>query len=97
ILQHIRRGRIRAVHSLREGFGEVIEAEALETSSLVGAPLREIPLPSGVLLGAIVREDEVIIPRGNTFVQAKDRVILFATAEAVKKVEKIFAVRLEFF
>ena len=97
ILQHIRRGRIRAVHSLGEGFGEVIEAEALETSSLVGAPLREIKLPSGVLLGAIVREDEVIIPRGDTFVQAKDRVILFATAEAVKKVEKIFAVRLEFF
>ena len=45
ILQHVRRGRIHAVHSLREGFAEVIEAEALETSSLVGTPLREIKLP----------------------------------------------------
>ena len=32
ILQHVRRGRIRAVHSLGDGFAEVIEADALETS-----------------------------------------------------------------
>ena len=55
ILQHVRRGRIHAVHTLREGFGELIEAEALETSSLVGAPLRDIDLPAGVMIGAIVR------------------------------------------
>jgi len=97
ILQHVRRGRIRAVHSLHEGFGELIEAEALETSTLVGKPLREVRLPAGVLLGAIVRGTQVISPRGATVVQAGDRVILFAAADAVKKVEKMFAVRLEFF
>ena len=37
ILQYVRRGKIRSVHSLADGFGEVIEAEALETSSLVGS------------------------------------------------------------
>ncbi|MPY75199.1 MAG: Trk system potassium transporter TrkA [Alphaproteobacteria bacterium] len=97
ILQHIRRGRIRAVHSLRDGFGEVIEAEALETSPLVGSQIREGKLPSGVIIGAIVRDGEVIIPRGDTDVRARDRVILLATAGSVKKVEKLFAVRLEFF
>lgn len=97
ILQHIRRGRIRAVHSLRDGFGEIIEAEALETSPLVGSQIREGKLPSGVIIGAIVRDGEVIIPRGNTDVRARDRVILLATAGSVKKVEKLFAVRLEFF
>jgi trk system potassium uptake protein TrkA len=97
ILQHIRRGRIRAVHSLGDGFGEVIEAEALETSGLVGPPLREIDFPEGVIIGALIRGGEVIIPRGDTIVKAKDRVILFATAAAVKKVEKMFSVRLEFF
>lgn len=97
ILQHIRRGRIRAVHSLGEGFGEVIEAEALETSGLVGPPLRDIDFPDGVIIGALIRGDEVIIPRGDTVVKTKDRVILFATAGAVKKVEKMFSVRLEFF
>jgi trk system potassium uptake protein TrkA len=97
ILQHIRRGRIRAVHSLRDGFGEIIEAEALETSPLVGSQIREGKLPSGVIIGAIVRDGEVVIPRGDTDVRARDRVILLATAGSVKKVEKLFAVRLEFF
>jgi len=97
ILQHVRRGRIRSVHSLTEGFGEVIEAEALETSSLVGVPLRDADLPAGVTIGAIVRGDEVIIPRGDTVVRTNDLVVIFAATAAVKKIEEIFAVKLEFF
>ncbi len=97
ILQHVRRGRIHSVHTLREGFGELIEAEALETSDLVGKPLREVDLPSGVLLGAIVRDGEMICPGGDTVVQAEDRVVLFASADVIRKVEKMFAVQLEFF
>ena len=69
----------------------------METSSLVGVPLREAKLPDGVVLGALVRNGEVIIPRGNTVVRTGDLVILFAASEAVKKVEKLFAVKLEFF
>ena len=45
ILQHVRRGRIHSVHTLREGFGELIEAEALETSPLVGLPIKDANLP----------------------------------------------------
>ncbi len=97
ILQHVRRGRIHSVHTLREGFGELIEAEALETTSLVGSPLKDVNLPPGVLLGAVVRNGEVIMPRGNTVVQAKDRVVLFSTTESIRKVEKMFSVRLEYF
>jgi len=97
ILQHVRRGRIRSVHSLGDGFAEIIEAEALETSPFVGTPLREIDLPDGVILGAVVRDGEVIIPRGATVIEGNDRVILLATADAVKQVEKMFSVRLEFF
>ncbi|MFQ5984267.1 MAG: Trk system potassium transporter TrkA [Alphaproteobacteria bacterium] len=97
ILQHIRRGRIRAVHSLRQGVAEVIEAEALETSPLVGKALREVKLPAGILVGAIVRGGQVMKPRGDTVVQMNDRVIMFAGAKMVKQVEKIFSVRLEFF
>ncbi|MDA0240323.1 MAG: Trk system potassium transporter TrkA [Proteobacteria bacterium] len=97
ILQHVRRGRIHAVHTIGDGFGELIDAEAMETSSLVGVPLKEADLPEGVLVGSIVRGDDVIIPRGNTVVQTNDRVVLFAVAAAVKQVEQMFAVRLEFF
>ncbi|MDA1307970.1 MAG: Trk system potassium transporter TrkA [Proteobacteria bacterium] len=97
ILQHVRRGRIRGIYSVREDFGEVIEAEALETSPLVGKPLRDAKLPPGVIIGAILRGETVIVPRGATVINAHDRVVLFATYEAVKKVEKLFAVRLDFF
>jgi len=97
ILQYVRRGRIHSVHSLHEGFGELIEADALETSGLVGPPLKEARLPAGVVLGAVVRGDEVITPRGTTVLKAGDRVVLFAASGSIKKVEKMFSVRLEYF
>jgi trk system potassium uptake protein TrkA len=76
---------------------EIVEAEALETSPLVGTPLKEIKLPSGILIGAILRDGEVIIPRGDSVIAAHDRVVVFAAASAVRKFEKMFAVSLEFF
>ena len=97
ILQHVRRGRIRAVHSLGDGFAEVIEADALETSPLVGKPLKEAKLPRGVIVGAVVHDDKVIIPSGDTIIYPDDRIIILAAADVVKKVEKLFSVRLEFF
>ncbi|WP_343564758.1 Trk system potassium transporter TrkA [Kiloniella sp. b19] len=97
ILQHVRRGRIRSVHTVADGLGEIIEAEALETSGLVGVPIREVKLPPGVIVGAILRGEEVIIPRGGTVIRAHDLVVIFSSTEAVKKVEKFFAVKLEFF
>jgi trk system potassium uptake protein TrkA len=97
ILQHVRRGRIRSVHSLGEGLGEIIEVDALETSALAGVPIRDAKLPDDVLIGAIVRDGEVVTPRADTVIKPRDRVIVFAAPGAVRKVEKLFAVRLEFF
>lgn len=97
ILQYVRRGRIRQVYSLRDGTAEVIEAEALKTSALVGNSLRDMDIPDGIIIGAIVRGQEVLLPRGDTVIEAGDRVIIFALSEMVKHVEKMFAVRLEFF
>jgi trk system potassium uptake protein len=97
ILQHVRRGRIRAVHSIQRGAAEIIEAEALETSPLVGPFLRELDLPDGMRIGAIYRDGEVIKPSGSLRIKPKDRVVIFALAHAVKQVEQMFRVSLEFF
>jgi trk system potassium uptake protein TrkA len=97
ILQHVRRGRIRAVYSVYRDMAEIIEAEALETSSLVGAPLRDLDLPEGLRIGAIYRDGQVIQPNGNVRIKPKDRVVIFATADAIKHVEQMFRVSLEFF
>jgi len=97
ILQHLRRGRIRAAHSLRDGAGELLEAEALDTSAISGKRLEEIKLDKGIIVGAVVRGDTVIVPRGDTVIEPKDRVVLFALPDQVRKVEKLFTVGLEFF
>jgi len=97
ILQQMRRGRIRAVHSVSHGQAELIEAQALETSSLVGPPIAELDLPENLRIGVIYRDGAIIRPGGSTRIMAGDWVIIFALAEAVHDVEQMFRVGLEFF
>jgi trk system potassium uptake protein TrkA len=97
ILRYVRRGRIRGLHSLAGAKAELVEAEALATLDLLDTPLRELNLPDGIRFGAIVRGDQVIIPRGDTAIRAGDRVIVFALAERIKKVEQLFSVQLGYF
>ena len=97
ILQHLRRGRIRSVHSLPDGVGEIIEAEALDTSSVVGKALKDVKLEKGIIIGAILRDGKVILPRSDTVIHPKDDVVVFAASNVVKHVEKMFSVSLEFF
>ncbi|GLQ07250.1 Trk system potassium transporter TrkA [Sneathiella chinensis] len=97
ILRHVRRGRIRGLHSFKDGAAEVVEGEALETSKLVGKPLKDVRMPKGTIIGAILRDDKVLIPRGDTIISPNDRVVIFALSNAVRKVEEMFSVSLEFF
>lgn len=50
-----------------------------------------------MIIGAVVREGKVIAPDGDTVIKARDRIVLFALADSIRKVEKLFSVRLEFF
>ena len=97
VLQHVRRGRIRQVHSIQRGAAEIIEAEALETSPLVGTLLRDLELPDGMRIGAIYRDGHVVKPSGSVKIKPRDRVVIFALDKAVKQVEQMFRVSLEFF
>ena len=97
ILQHVRRGRIKAAHTLRDGFAEVLEVEALDTSAIVNTPIREIKRPKDTIFGLIVRGDEFIVPKPDTVIRPNDRVIILAAHGQVKKVEQMFAVRPEYF
>ncbi len=97
VLQHMRRGRIRQVHSVQKGEAEVLEAEAMETSPLVGTPLRALDLPEDIRIGAVYRNGRVIKPDGETQIKARDRVVIFARSRAVRQVEQLFRVSLQFF
>lgn len=101
LLAHIRRGDIVAVHSLRRGAAEALEAIAhgdKSSSMVVGRRIDEIDLPQGTSIGAIVRGKEVIIAHRNTMVEAGDHVILFLTNKRyIKEVERLFQVGFTFF
>jgi trk system potassium uptake protein TrkA len=97
ILQHIRKGKVLSAISIKGEQAEVIEAVALETSGIVEKPLRDISFPKGAMVAGIIHEEMIIIPTGDSVIQPDDRVIIFARKEAISKIEKILAVKLEYF
>ena len=97
ILQHIRRGKVLSSISIKGEQAEFMEAVALETSEIVGKPLKNISFPKGALVTSIIRNDDIIIPSGDSVIEPDDRIIIFATRQAIPKVEKILTVKLEYF
>lgn len=101
LLTHVRRGDVVAVHSLRRGAAEAIEAVAhgdSHSSKVVGKRIDEIKLPKGTTIGAIVRGEEVIIAHHDTLVQSDDHVIMFLVDKSrIAEVERLFQVGVIFF
>ncbi|MGD8649221.1 MAG: Trk system potassium transporter TrkA [Desulfobacterales bacterium] len=97
ILRHIRRGKVLSDISLKGEQAEIIEALALETSDIVDRPLKQISFPKGAIVAGIIRNDDIIIPSGDSVIRPQDRVIIFARRQAIPKVEKILSVKLGFF
>jgi len=100
VLAHIRRGDVVAVHSLRRGRAEAIEAIAHgdeNSSKVVGRGVREIPFPEGTGVGAIVRNEQVIIPDKETIIESEDHVIIFMdNKSSITDVEALFQVSVTF-
>ncbi len=96
LLSRVRRGDVVAVHSLRRGVAEAIEAVAhgdRKDSKLVGRKLSEIRLPAGATIGAILREDTLVPINDDVVVQELDHIILFVTDKRrIPEVEKLFQV-----
>ncbi len=101
LLAHIRRGDIVAVHSLRRGAAEALEAIAhgdKSSSMVVGRRIDEIDLPPGTTIGAIVRGDDVLIAHHDTVIETEDHVILFLVNKRhIHEVERLFQVGFNFF
>jgi len=85
-LQHIRGGKVRSVAALLEEQIEVVEAEAGEKSPLVRRKLAELGLPRGVLVAALSRAGEILVPQGQDRIEPGDRVLVVATTAEVARV-----------
>lgn len=92
ILRYVRQGRIRAVYSVGEGFGEIFDVEAAQGADITGKPVKKIEKDGLLIVGGIVRGDEFLTPKPDEIIQQDDRVILLAHSDHVKKAEKLFSV-----
>jgi trk system potassium uptake protein TrkA len=101
LLTHVRRGDVAAVHSLRRGAAEALEAVAhgdKKSSRVVGRAIAQIKLPPGASIGAIVRNDEVLMAHDDVVIENDDHVILFLVDKRyLRDVERLFQVGLAFF
>ncbi len=100
LLTHVRRGDVVAVHSLRRGAAEAIEAVAHgdeKNSKVIGRKVEDIELPESASIGAIVRGKDVIMGHHDTVIEAEDHVILFVIDKSkINEVERLFQVGVTF-
>jgi trk system potassium uptake protein TrkA len=100
LLAHVRRGDMVAVHSLRRGAAEALEAVVhgdRDSCRVTGRRVEEIELPAGTTIGAVVRGGEVLMAHHDTRIEAEDHVIVFVTdKKTLPRVEKLFQVGARF-
>jgi len=89
ILGYVRRGDILSLTAIAEDMAEIIEAGVSPTSRFIGKKLKDAKIPKSALIGAIIRDSEVIIPGGDDIVMNGDKLIIFALRESLKKIEKL--------
>ena len=90
IMEHVHKGTIETVYSLLDGEYEFIEAEILEKSELLNKSIKESNLPEHIRIGAILRDEKVVIPRSDFIFEKSDIVVFLAKRELLKEVESIF-------
>jgi trk system potassium uptake protein TrkA len=92
ILKHIHKGSIENAYSILNGEYEIIEAGIIETSDLINKELKNSNLPDEIRVGAILRNEEVIIPRWNFVFKKDDIVVLLAKKDFLHVVENMFRI-----
>jgi len=92
ILKHVHKGTIETVYSLLDGEYEFIEAEIIETSELINKSLKESNLPKEIRIGAILRKDDIIIPKSSFVFEKKDLVVFLTKRDQLSKVDNLFRI-----
>lgn len=88
LFPYMRRGKVISSVSIRGKAAEVLEAEALAKSAIVGKPLKDLQFPKEALFLCVFRGNEVIIPGGDTVIETGDRVLILSTGAVIPLVEQ---------
>ncbi len=92
ILKHVHKGTIENVYSILNGDYEVIEADIIETSELINKELKNADLPEEIRIGAVLRKEEIIIPRSNFVFKKDDTIVFLAKKDQLTTVENLFRI-----
>ena len=90
ILRFVRSRSVSSIAVIADGRAEVLELEAHHKDGKAERKVKNLGLPRGTVLGAVVRSDDVIIPSGDTIVRDGDQVILFTLPENLSAIEETF-------
>ena len=90
-MKFIRGGRVLSVSLLLGGDAEITEIVLDDEPSIINKPLTKLNLPKGIIIGAIVRKGKVIIPKGDTSLEADDRIIIFSLSEDLPTLKMFFS------
>jgi trk system potassium uptake protein TrkA len=90
ILRFIRRSTLESVASIPGLDAEIIEIIPREGSKITKKPLKSLHFQPSAILGAVIRNNDVIIPAGDTQIQTGDRVVVFSLPKAIAEVENLF-------
>ncbi|MBN2383381.1 Trk system potassium transporter TrkA [bacterium] len=90
IFKFMRRGTVLSMSSIAGDKAEILEFIPHSKSQIINIPLIQLTLPYGCIIGAIIHNDEVIIPSGTDKIFPADRVIVFSLRSNINKVELLF-------
>lgn len=89
ILKHLRKGRVMSVFKLIED-AEVMEIGVEEDSFISNKQIGKINFPEGAIIGALLRQGEMLLPNDDVTIEAGDSVIVVALPGTIEKIEKLF-------
>ena len=88
ILKFVRGGLIVSVTMLLERQAEVIEVIVHDHLTCVGEKIKDLKLPKGIIIGAILHNHQVVIPSGETVIYAGDRLVIFSLNASVEALQQ---------
>jgi len=91
ILQHVRRGQILSIAKLGDSEAEAIELIAEEGSEIVKKPLQKIRFPKKTILGAIIRNNTMLLPKGIEAINPGESVVVFTLPDDIERVQALFS------
>ena len=97
ILRHIRHGKVKNVYSIGDAEAEVIEAQVMSTSPIAGSRIGDIDFPEGVIVGGILKNEDMVKPSSQSKIEEGDIIALFVLSKDIAEVERLLQVTIDYF